>query len=113
MVRSGLIAALAGVFLGLTSLSAFADEPAVARQAELMHRLKHDCGSCHGMTMKGGLGPALLPAALADKPDTVLAGVIRDGLPGTPMPPWGFEITRKEALWLVRRLKEGVDGASR
>jgi mono/diheme cytochrome c family protein len=28
-----------------------------ARQAELLHLLKHDCGSCHGMTRKGGLGP--------------------------------------------------------
>ena len=35
-----------------------AAEPADSRQAELTHLVKHDCGSCHGMTMKGGLGPA-------------------------------------------------------
>jgi len=113
MARSGPVAALAGLLIGTVSLCAFAAEPGAARQAELLHRLKHDCGSCHGMTMKGGLGPPLLPATLVGKPDTVLAEVIRDGLPGTPMPPWGGEITQEEATWLVRRLKEGLDGATR
>jgi cytochrome c55X len=61
--------------------------------------------------MKGGLGPSLRPAALAGKPDDVLAEIIMRGLPGTPMPPWAFEINRSEAIWLVRWLrKEGKDG---
>ena len=87
--------------------AAFAAPPA-ERQKELIHRLKHDCGSCHGMTLKGGLGPALLPTAIADKPNEVLVDVILYGLPGTPMPPWGFEIAPEEAAWLARRLKEGL-----
>ncbi|MDX2370482.1 MAG: hypothetical protein QNK36_19105, partial [Colwellia sp.] len=29
------------------------------RKAQLTHMVKQDCGSCHGMTLKGGLGPAL------------------------------------------------------
>jgi cytochrome c55X len=106
---------LIAVFVALALVAAPAaraepSSPAEARKAELMHRLRHDCGSCHGMTLKGGLGPPLLPVAIADKPDPVLAEVILKGLPGTPMPPWDFEITRAEALWLVRQLKEGVDG---
>ena len=46
------------------ALPALAASPVLpeARQAELIHRLKHDCGSCHGMTMKGGLGPPCCPA---------------------------------------------------
>ena len=83
-------------------------EPSSARQTELLHRLKHDCGSCHGMTLKGGLGPPLLPAAIRGKPDEVLAEVILKGLPGTPMPPWDFELTPAEALWLVQRLRVGL-----
>ena len=78
------------------------------RQAELLHRLKHDCGSCHGMTMKGGLGPPLLPEALASRSDEGLAEVILHGVPGTPMPPWQSELTREEALWIARLLQKGV-----
>lgn len=81
--------------------------PSQERQAQLLHRLKHDCGSCHGMTMKGGLGPSLRPAALAGKSDEVLAKVILRGLPGTPMPPWAFEISQNEAIWLVHWLRMG------
>ncbi len=84
-------------------------EPNGARQAELMHRLKHDCGSCHGMTMKGGLGPALLPTDLAEREDAELIHVIMEGREGTPMPPWAFELAKDEAAWLVRRLKEGLE----
>ena len=84
-------------------------EPAPDRQAELMHRLKHDCGSCHGMTLKGGLGPALLPAQLAERSDEELVEVILDGRPGTPMPPWDFEIHRTEAAWLVQQLRKGLN----
>ena len=69
--------------------------PGTERQAELIHRLKHDCGSCHGLTMKGGLGPPLLPSSLAAKPDAFLVRVILDGSPGTPMPPWRPELTEK------------------
>jgi cytochrome c55X len=113
MARRGLITALAGVFLAIAGGQVFADEPGPERQTELMYRLRHDCGSCHGMTLKGGLGPPLLPATIADKPDNVLVEIIREGVPGTPMPPWAFEITESEASWLVRRLRRGPDAASR
>jgi cytochrome c55X len=99
--------ALLVIFLAAGSASA---APSKARQGELIYRLRQDCGSCHGMTLKGGLGPPLLPAAMAGKPDEALVEVILNGLPGTPMPPWDIEISREEAAWLVRRMKEGLDG---
>ena len=67
-------------------------EPTADRQGELLYRLRQDCGSCHGMTLKGGLGPALLPDALAARSENDLAAVILNGVLGTPMPPWDFEI---------------------
>lgn len=99
------LALLVGIGVGWSGMAL--GEPPQPRQAELLHRLKHDCGSCHGMTMKGGLGPPLLPVAIAGKSDDVLVEAILRGLPGTPMPPWDFELSQDEALWLVRRLKEG------
>lgn len=81
--------------------------PDPKRQRELIHLLVQDCGSCHGLTLKGGLGPALLPHNLKDKDSEFLAEVILEGVPGTPMPPWNVEITELEAKWLVQRMKEG------
>lgn len=103
-------AALLGLALVGWSVGALAD-PSDARQRELIYRLRQDCGSCHGMTLKGGLGPPLLPAALAGRSEAALAGVIVDGIAGTPMPPWGFEIGPGEARWLARRLRQGLDDA--
>jgi cytochrome c55X len=82
--------------------------PSKQRQDQLIYQLRQDCGSCHGMTLKGGLGPPLVPAAVAGKSDEILVEVILHGLPGTPMGPWAFEISREEAAWLVRRMKEGL-----
>jgi cytochrome c55X len=111
MDRGALIGlALAASLLAAGPVSA---DPASGRQEELLYRLRQDCGSCHGMTMKGGLGPPLLPAGLAERSDDELIAVILDGLPGTPMPPWAFEIDPDEAAWLVRRLKEGKLDAAR
>jgi cytochrome c55X len=98
--------ASAAVILMLVGLQAGGPPP--KRQGELLHRLKHDCGSCHGMTLKGGLGPSLRPDALAGRDEAGLADIVLHGVPGTPMPPWGIEISAAEAAWLVARLKQGV-----
>ncbi len=86
---------------------AFAGDPAAPRQKELLYLLEQDCGSCHGLTRKGGLGPALLPRDIAEKPDEGLVDAILLGRPGTPMGPWNFEISEEEAFWLVRQLRNG------
>jgi cytochrome c55X len=82
--------------------------PDSARQQQLIHLLKQDCGSCHGMTLKGGLGPALLPATLQGKPSEFLISTILLGRPGTAMPPWDAFLSRSEAHWLVLQLQQGV-----
>ena len=82
--------------------------PSGARQVELRHLLIQDCGSCHGMTLKGGLGPALLPEMLAGKPDALLVNTILLGRPGTAMPPWQDLLSEEDAVWLVEQLRAGV-----
>jgi cytochrome c55X len=85
-----------------------AEPPSTERQAALLHLLKHDCGSCHGLTLRGGLGPPLLPAALEGKPEETLVQIILNGSPGTPMPAWSPLLGPGEAEWLVSRLKQGA-----
>ncbi len=87
---------------------AAAAAPQGAREAELRNMLLHDCGSCHGLTLKGGLGPALLPGNLQAKPEGYLTATILYGRPGTPMPPWGPFLSPEEAQWLAQLLKEGL-----
>ncbi|WP_328591519.1 c-type cytochrome [Methylotetracoccus oryzae] len=75
------------------------------RQQQLLNLLKQDCGSCHGLQFKGGLGPPLLPEALSGKPDSTLIDTIVNGRPGTAMPPWRGFLTADEAAWLVNQLR--------
>lgn len=103
-MRSALLLAVAVLLPAVA-----AAEPEAQRQGELRHLLLHDCGSCHGLSMKGGLGAPLLPSALAEKSDAALVHVILEGVPGTPMPPWRAELTPAEAAWLVRELRKGGD----
>lgn len=79
------------------------------RQTELLNLLKQDCGACHGMTLKGGLGPALTPEVIKDKPAQMLVETILLGRPGTPMPPWSPFLTREETSWLVEQLYQGIN----
>ena len=114
-------AGLAAVMVGLALLGSHpvwaADPPANAevtlsttRRSELITLVRQDCGSCHGLTLQGGLGPALLPQTLQDKPADYLQFVILNGRPGTAMPPWSRFLNETEAAWVVRNLQKGFPG---
>lgn len=81
----------------------------VERQAELYNLLTQDCGSCHGMTLKGGLGPSLTIEAINKKPRELILETVLNGRPGTPMPPWKNILSREEIEWLVDTLYQGVN----
>ncbi len=87
-------------------------EPSPARQAQLAHWLRDDCGACHGMTLRGGLGPPLTREALAGKPAESLVATVLYGRPGTAMPPWQPFMTQEEAQWLIDRLQAGEPPAA-
>ncbi len=96
----------AACLLGLSLLwpACGSAEPALERQGQLLRMLRQDCGSCHGMKLTGGLGPALTAEALQGKPWQSLAATIYHGRPGTPMPPWKSMLSAEEADWLALQL---------
>lgn len=95
------------IVIVLSVMSGSADALDGKRLEELTNLVRQDCGSCHGMTLKGGLGRPLLPENLAHADSTSITTIILDGVPGTPMPPWRDLLSREEARWIADRLKEG------
>lgn len=97
--------AITPVLLAAAIGSAAAELPSSERQQELMRLLLADCGSCHGLTMNGGLGPPLRKENLAAKPDEYIFTVIREGMAGTPMPPWNRFLNDADVRWMVDVLR--------
>jgi cytochrome c55X len=83
------------------------DDISSSRQQELSNLLVQDCGSCHGLTMRGGLGPALLPTVLQGKSSEYISSVILNGRPGSAMPAWRSLLSPAEARWMADRLLQG------
>ncbi|RPI44997.1 MAG: cytochrome c [Betaproteobacteria bacterium] len=103
---------LSAAVLGLAALpgsSALADSGRLdsRRAQELVRLVRQDCGSCHGLRLRGGLGPALVPEALRDKPEESLRYTILLGRPGTAMPPWNAILSEAEVDWILDRLLSG------
>ncbi len=78
------------------------------RKSELLHLLKQDCGSCHGLLLNGGLGPPLKSANLRDKTVDALTAIILHGNAEAAMPPWKEMLKESEARWIALQLKQGV-----
>ncbi len=87
------------VLVATTAFAADTLDPSALKR--LVHQ---DCGSCHGLSLKGGLGPDLRSETLDHYDAEVLTGVILDGIPDTAMPPWRPLISEEEAEWIARYL---------
>jgi len=108
------LALLVILMFGVTfanSAGAAAAEPSAQRAAQLTYMVRQDCGSCHGMTLAGGLGPALLPAALKGKPAAYIKHVILNGNKDTAMPGWKPLLSEPDAEWIAERLLSGFPDA--
>lgn len=92
----------------LPTCSVLAGDVSDKRASELEHLVLHDCGSCHGMTLKGGLGPDIRPEQLAGSDPATIANIILDGVPGKPMPPWRPLLSDADALWIAHYLLKGA-----
>ncbi|MEZ5777428.1 MAG: cytochrome c [Paracoccaceae bacterium] len=92
--------------LALLALAIPAAAEVMPERADRLERMViQDCGSCHGLTMKGGLGSPLTPDRLAHAEPEGLALIILDGVPGTAMPRWRPILSEEEALWIAEYLK--------
>lgn len=100
------LAALAVALVFALAAPANAGDVTPERAAELEHLVRQDCGACHGMTLEGGLGSDITGDALAGADPHTIAGIILDGVPGTPMPPWRPLLTEREAQWIANYLLE-------
>ena len=96
------------LILALLAAPAFAGGMSEERAGELARLVVQDCGSCHGLTLAGGLGPDIRPAALAGHTPATVAEVILDGRPGTAMPPWRPLLSELEAAWIAEYLLEAA-----
>ncbi|MFE8070370.1 cytochrome c [Marinobacteraceae bacterium S3BR75-40.1] len=93
----------------LLSLSwAFTVQADDVAPAELRNLVRQDCGSCHGMTLKGGLGPSLRPERMQRYTVAAIGAIIRQGVPDTAMPPWGPLLNDDEIRWISEQLHSGA-----
>lgn len=87
--------------------------PAIAGETAgpgtLKNLVHQDCGSCHGLTLKGGLGPDIRPDALSHYDIDTLSEVVLDGIPGTAMPPWRPLMSEADAKKIAEYLLQGED----
>ncbi|WP_313088878.1 cytochrome c [Pseudomonas sp.] len=104
--------AVIGLGLTLVSLLPFstvlAADLTAERQDQLERLLLQDCGSCHGMRLTGGLGPALTRDAIAGKSRDTLIATVTHGRPDTAMPGWSALLSEQDIAWLVDRLLQGT-----
>ncbi len=82
-------------------------EPSAEHRTQLIRMVRQDCGSCHGIQLTGGLGPALTRELMAQIPLDSLFAVIYHGRPGTAMPGWKTMISEQDAHWIARQLQQG------
>ncbi len=95
------------ILLCLTYSTSWGDELNLEQQKALQEFVHQDCGSCHGMSLQGGLGPAITKEALAHINVATIGSIIRIGRPGTPMPPWEPVLNKIQIDWIAQYLKDG------
>jgi cytochrome c55X len=96
-------------YLAIAASSDPASDISNSKKTELYHLLKQDCGSCHGMTLKGGLGPALTKDRMSGFSSDYLFETIWNGREIKAMPPWKNILLKKDVRWLVKVLQAGAD----
>jgi putative heme-binding domain-containing protein len=92
--RLWLLALLPGAALGLHAQGTPLSTAGPAEIAAGKRVFDSQCAWCHGADGSGGFGPSLRrPTLRHATSDGELVGIVRDGIPGTEMPPFSFALT--------------------
>ena len=77
------------------------------RQSELLDFVEQNCPACHGIRMRGSIGPALSKANLQHLSVNAVTLTILYGLTDKGMPAWEAQLTEGDAYWIAEFLKRG------
>ena len=110
ILATGLLALglIASAVWALHATAARASEFEFSTQKEMSEFVRQDCGACHGLSLKGGLGKPLLKESLEHFDLETIEMVILDGIPDTAMPPWRGLLSEEQVKWIAKSLKEGT-----
>lgn len=106
LAKAGLMIGL-GLALGTSFLPVMAGEYDFSTHADMSDFVRQDCGACHGLSLKGGLGRPLLKENLEHFDLETLEEIILDGIPDTAMPPWRGILNEAQVQQIAKALKEG------
>lgn len=95
---------LAGKLNGATPATAAKDET-----SPIVKLYRDACGGCHGPDRKGATGPALIPQRIGGSDNAFLVTAIKDGRPGTAMPPWKGTLSDEQVNQLIEYIKSPVE----
>ena len=120
VVLAGLAAA--ALLTACQSATSKTSEPETGAQAEAAHLPNvsgkqvqeyylDSCSGCHSPDRRGATGPALLPGRLTES-DAYYANIIKNGKPGTIMPPWGAQLSDNEIDSLVAFMRSEAAAAA-
>lgn len=105
--RRAILMAAMSVVAWMVAAPTWAAGMSETEKKSLIRLVRHDCGSCHGMTLKGGLGTPLTREALADRTTETLVATILYGRPGSAMPPWKTLLSEAQVNWIAEQLLSG------
>ena len=75
------------------------------RQSELLDFVEQNCPACHGIRMRGSIGPALSKANLQYLSVNAVTLTILYGLTDKGMPAWEAQLSERDAYWIAEFLK--------
>jgi glucose/arabinose dehydrogenase len=108
----------AGAALAAALLGAAAAAPRLLAQAAqpprgIVNTFGQVCASCHGPNGSGGSAPSLLDDTWTNGgTDAEIAASIKNGRPGTPMPPFGATLSDQDIRAMVIYIRELRDRAA-